>query len=524
MTLSERHQHELEASGIPPEVIAERGYRTVTDPAELRRLGFADWQALPGLLIPLHDLQGGNGRYKLKPDRPRIDRKPDKPDRVVKYESQAGQPPALDVPLRCLAGLQDPTVRLVFTEGEKKADKAAAAGMCAVSIPGVWGWVEKGRVPLKDFEPLIPYLNGREVVLAFDSDPAPKTVENVNYALRCLTNFLREHGAWVSWAILPAAPGQKVGLDDYLLEHDVADFETTIQAPPDVRSLQRENRELKQLLSAQAAVLRNAGLTPTQKVVAIATVHEAGWRESQGGPAPYRVNTSRLAEAAGVSPQTVSSSLKILSEPSAIFAKTVTREIADTDQGPQWRSVMKLTPRHTGGVVGLLKATAAYAPTDRPTWGGKRTPHCPDHPTADIAKRSTLACVECGQVIGEPVVTILKCQDDNSGLEEFDDPITAAAETLALPLQSQDDISEIDSPSTTSVPPPLRTTDDQVDISEPLTLEIVVPPPPPASRPEPTGQCPGCGESWSPRDGSTAELCGVCTYYAAQRARMVVSA
>ncbi len=57
---------------------------------------------------------------------------------------------------------------------------------------------------------------------------------------------------------------------------------------------------IEQQLSAQAAVLRNAELSATQKVVAIATVHEASWAASAGKSTPYKVNYQRLAEAAGV--------------------------------------------------------------------------------------------------------------------------------------------------------------------------------------------------------------------------------
>jgi hypothetical protein len=121
--LVERHRHELEhGSGIPPEVIADRSYRTVTSAAELRRLGFADYQArVPALLIPIHGVDGSSSRYVLKPDHPRLEHRPDKPDRPIKYEYPTGQPNVLDVPFRCRPSLLDPTVDLWITEGWKRA-------------------------------------------------------------------------------------------------------------------------------------------------------------------------------------------------------------------------------------------------------------------------------------------------------------------------------------------------------------------------------------------------------------------
>jgi Domain of unknown function (DUF3854) len=460
--LSERHRRELvEGSGLSLEVIAERGYRSEADPAELRRIGFADWQALPGLLIPLHGVDGSNGRYFLKPDKPRVEKRPNKPDRLIKYEAQAGLPPALDVPLRCLADLQDPTVRLVLTEGSKKADSGAAAGMCTISIAGVWAWVTKGRVPLKDFEPLIPYLNGREVVLAFDSDPAPKTVENVRYALRCLTNFLREHGAWVSWASFPAEPGTKVGLDDYLLEHTAAEFETTIQVPPDVGALQERVRQLEQQLRVQSRMLRNPDMRPAEKLVAIATINEAGWAASAGKSLPYRVNCGTIGEVVGLSAQAASSNLEKLAGPGGLFEKRVTRTFNEDAQA--WRSAIVLTPRHDGGMVEMLKAAAEYHPERTKPGGNWRGRQCPDHPTANLVKRvkrEDLLHFDCGCVVDEG--DALKCQFDNSDLGA---PTDNLAETPA-PLNDEIDISEDDTPTPGFVPPPLRTTDGQNDNSE----------------------------------------------------------
>src|SRR5437016_3002964 len=125
--LDERHLRELhEESAIALDVIAERGYRTVTSAAELRALGFAPFQArAPALLIPLHGVDGTNGRYVIKPDHPRIERRPGKPDRPIKYEFPSGQHHMLDVPPRCLAALDDPGVALLFSEGWKKTDSPA---------------------------------------------------------------------------------------------------------------------------------------------------------------------------------------------------------------------------------------------------------------------------------------------------------------------------------------------------------------------------------------------------------------
>ncbi|HBP18119.1 MAG TPA: hypothetical protein DEA08_10045, partial [Planctomycetes bacterium] len=85
MDLCANHRHMLlEDSGIPEGILVERGYRTVTQKAELAELGFSrPQQRVPGLLIPVHDVHGEVSLYQLRPDDPRTDRKRGKP---IKYE------------------------------------------------------------------------------------------------------------------------------------------------------------------------------------------------------------------------------------------------------------------------------------------------------------------------------------------------------------------------------------------------------------------------------------------------------
>ena len=51
--LTERHLKELRASAISDEVILARGYRSISDPSDLRDIGFPDYQRrVPGYLLP----------------------------------------------------------------------------------------------------------------------------------------------------------------------------------------------------------------------------------------------------------------------------------------------------------------------------------------------------------------------------------------------------------------------------------------------------------------------------------------
>ena len=73
--LSKEHRTMLEAeSGIRPDVIETRGYRTVTDAAELKRLDFSPkQQSVPALLIPIFSPTGEVKLYQSRPDTPRLE-------------------------------------------------------------------------------------------------------------------------------------------------------------------------------------------------------------------------------------------------------------------------------------------------------------------------------------------------------------------------------------------------------------------------------------------------------------------
>ena len=137
--LAPHHLEMLRKSAINDEIIKARGYRTVTDPAELRQLGFAPGQCrVPGLLLPLHTTDGRNGLNVYRPDNPRVIEEKDKrrnpdstrPCKVIKYEMPKGAGVRLDCPLPCLPKLANPRVPLWLTEGQKKADSLASVGLC----------------------------------------------------------------------------------------------------------------------------------------------------------------------------------------------------------------------------------------------------------------------------------------------------------------------------------------------------------------------------------------------------------
>jgi Domain of unknown function (DUF3854) len=132
-------------SGILPEVIDERGYRSVLPPegyAILKPHKFTREQAnLPGLLLPVWTTDRSNGLMVYRPDTPRLG----KDGKPIKYEFPRNAGVRLDCPPRCQAKLADPSIPLWITEGEKKADALVSHGLCAIALLGVWNF--KGRNP-----------------------------------------------------------------------------------------------------------------------------------------------------------------------------------------------------------------------------------------------------------------------------------------------------------------------------------------------------------------------------------------
>lgn len=141
--LSPEHRKMLEeGSGIAPEVIAERGYRTLTQPADVEALDFADFQAAtarraPVLAIPLWNVQGRQEGWQIRPDKPRIATdKRTKKRKEAKYETPYQGQVSLDVHPHVQPLLHDPTVPLWVTEGVKKGDALASRGACAIALMG----------------------------------------------------------------------------------------------------------------------------------------------------------------------------------------------------------------------------------------------------------------------------------------------------------------------------------------------------------------------------------------------------
>jgi Domain of unknown function (DUF3854) len=188
--LYEHHAKQLKASKISAERAQARGYRSIDggNRKRLDEIGVTKDGRGDGMLIPLLRLDGSVGGYQHRPDNPRVKVNKDGEPREVKYETPWRQPNMIDFPPGVAERLQDRSAARWITEGVKKGDAGADAGLCIVDIVGVWNWVGKGGVPLPDFRDLGP-LPELEVILCFDSDSHTKP--EVRQALKELAGWLK---------------------------------------------------------------------------------------------------------------------------------------------------------------------------------------------------------------------------------------------------------------------------------------------------------------------------------------------
>lgn len=220
-TLADGHRRELEyGSGITPGIIEQRGYATIVDPSALLALGFSEEQALrvPGLLIPLHSVDGEVILHQFKPEAPRmVDGKP------IKYETPLGARMRLDVHPAVSKDVRDVERPLVITEGLKKSDCLVSRGHAVIGLLGVWNFSgandSGGICELADWA-TIPFKSknkGRTVYIVFDSDIVDKP--GVRGAAIKLAQLCRRRGAGEVHAIrIPSKGDEKIGVDDFFVQ------------------------------------------------------------------------------------------------------------------------------------------------------------------------------------------------------------------------------------------------------------------------------------------------------------------
>ena len=248
-----QHLSDLRNSGLSDEQIKACGYFSVSDPESIAKI--LNWKGGtkklgPCLAIPYFNADGTKSDYiRLKPDKPRIQNRNGK-SKGVKYEAPRGESNRAYFPPGTIDAINDPTIPIIVTEGEKKAAKVDQEGLACIGLAGVWAWQKKReqnsegkkRGPRELISDLAAIAwKDRLVHPIFDSDAA--TNKQVSEAIRVFGTILKVHGAIVVTADLPGGPnGEKVGLDDYLLTYSSENLQTLIDRAGRLNELNLEAR------------------------------------------------------------------------------------------------------------------------------------------------------------------------------------------------------------------------------------------------------------------------------------------
>lgn len=242
-----RRQH------LPPEVVADLARSGLTErdatkmgihivsADSLKEIFNDDSFSRDAVAFPYHDIDGrinGFARYKPIGTAAPLDRTALK-TRGAKYLQPPKSRPHVYLPpfLDWCEVVEDPSIPIIITEGEKKAACAAKLLRASTKKPaavlglgGVWSFGSK-----KEGTQIIPELEQfispqREITIIFDSDTSSNT--QVAAARGALSRVaLRMNAAVYVIDLPPLSPGEKTGLDDYLITKGVKAFETLPRKP-----------------------------------------------------------------------------------------------------------------------------------------------------------------------------------------------------------------------------------------------------------------------------------------------------
>lgn len=205
--LTKANYEDLKRSGLSDETIRKHGIRSLTA-SEARVILRRKTEVGTGYVIPYPNKVGGfiEGVVNFRLDNPLLSS--DKGKKPRKYIRPVGSNARLYIPFPTWKTIDDISIPLIITEGEKKVLKSTQESFYAIGASGVWGWSSNHR-PLIDFERI--KIKNRIIYIVFDGDKA--TNPNVLLAQNKLAKMLVKKGAHVKIVDLPL--GDK--LDDYLV-------------------------------------------------------------------------------------------------------------------------------------------------------------------------------------------------------------------------------------------------------------------------------------------------------------------
>lgn len=195
------HLEDVRKSGLSDETIISQGIKSLRPKDIDRLIGYSIPGLISAYIIPFKD-----GYYRLKVFYASGQERYADGRKKPRYIQPKGSVNRLYIPLPVLPILDDISIPLYITEGEKKALKATQEGLPTIAITGLWNWKQSGTEDLiPDFD-LITW-QGRTVYLIPDSDWLEAGTDgkprNLKDAVLRLCWKLQKRGAKTNIVMLP---------------------------------------------------------------------------------------------------------------------------------------------------------------------------------------------------------------------------------------------------------------------------------------------------------------------------------
>ncbi len=201
LSFAPEHYADLKKSGLSDETILMVGIKSVTPDQINKKLGSSRDDIASAYEIPF-DNEYGKLRVFYKTGK-EFNKDGSK---KAKYLTRKDSGNRLYIPSKVNPILNDVSIPLDITEGEKKALKGCQEGLFCIAIPGLWNWKLKGENKLiPDFDQIA--LDGRTVYLIPDNDWLEPNRngkgKNLKQAVDDFAYLLIDRGAKVYWRELP---------------------------------------------------------------------------------------------------------------------------------------------------------------------------------------------------------------------------------------------------------------------------------------------------------------------------------
>lgn len=187
-TLHSLHLNDLKNSGLSDKTIIEANIKSVPPSEIIKKLEFNLPDIVSMYEIPYPNIK--HSRFRVFYSEFKSSKK------QPKYLQRKGTGGRLYIHHNLIEALNNPSITIYITEGEKKTLKAVQEGICCIGIAGLWCWGKNNNL-IEDFKQIV--FIDRKVGIVPDNDWLQPNKhgyqKNLREAVYGLANKLIERGA-----------------------------------------------------------------------------------------------------------------------------------------------------------------------------------------------------------------------------------------------------------------------------------------------------------------------------------------